>query len=231
MACVKKMLIYKNKFFVLGENSYEPKYDSFFLEENIILKKEEVALDITTGIGFHAIMMADKASKVVGVDINPESVKFARINTMINGVEDIVEIRLGDTFEAIRPNEKFDLIVANPPQMPTPPDKERTDWYSISNFGGQDGRKVLDKIINNAKNFLRRGGRLQILHPYYSNIPKTIEMLKSLDFDVEITAERFFPAGVLSFERAAYLAEIGFPLTEKDGKLMQHFAIITAWRR
>lgn len=226
---VKRILIYKNNVFILEDNVFEPKYDSFFLEENIILKNGECALDITTGVGFHAIMMADKANKVIGVDINPNAVKCAITNTIINRVEDKVEIRLGNLFEAVKSEEKFDLIVVSPPQMPTPPSKRRNDWYGISNFGGRDGRKILDKIIENAKNFLEEGGRLQILHPHYSNIPKSIKMLESLGFEVEITAEKYFPAGILSFERADYLVEIGFPLIEKDGKLMQRFVVITAY--
>lgn len=227
----RRMLIYKNRIFMLDDSSYEPKYDSFFFEDNIILKNGEVALDITTGVGFHAIMMADRANKVVGVDITPESVGCARINVLLNKVEDIVEIRLGNLFEAVKPDEKFDLIVASPPQMPAPPGKERNDWFGIANSSGRDGRKILNRIINNVKKFLQKNGRLQIIHPWYSNIPKSIEILKSFGFEVEINNERYFPVGVLSFERASYLAEIGFPLIEKNGKLLQYFAVISAWWR
>ena len=224
----KNILFYKNFLFILDNNSYKPKYDSFFLEENIILENGETALDIGTGIGFHAVSMGKKASKVVAVDVNQKSVKFANVNILINGVEDIVEVRHGHFLETVKSEEKFDLIITNPPQMPTPFDKLRDDWYGYANFGGTDGRAILDLIIQNANKCLKEGGRLQILHPMYSNIPKTIEMLESLDFDVEITAEKYFPVGNLSFKRASYLTEIGFPFIERNGKLMQYFAVITA---
>lgn len=76
------------------------------------------------------------------------------MNVLINHVENIVSIREGNLFEALHPTEQFDLIVGWPPQMPTPPEKERTDWYGLANFGGIDGRKVLDAIILGAKDIL-----------------------------------------------------------------------------
>lgn len=231
MAKGRHLFIYKDKIFLLDDWVHGPDRYSLFLEENISIDRDDIALDLVTGSGFHAIMMAEKASKVVGVDINPHCVKCAKRNVLLNGLEDIVEIRCGDLFEAIEPEEKFDLIVAWPPVFPTPTGRERNDWFGIATEGGEDGRKITDRIIRGAARFLRQNGRLQILHAWYNNIPKSIEMLRALGFRVEITAETYFPVGQLSYERAAYLEKIGFPLIERNGELVQYHAVVTAWWR
>src|SRR5690349_20450839 len=97
----KHVFFYKDKIFVIEENVQGPDKYSFFLEESLILRDGETALDIVTGTGFHAIMVAEKASKVVGVDVNPISVRCAKLNVRLNDVEGVVDIRQGDLFDAL----------------------------------------------------------------------------------------------------------------------------------
>jgi len=73
-------------------------------------------LDMGTGAGISAIVAARAAARVVAVDINPVAVRCARINVLLNGVEERVEIREGDLFEPVR-DERFDLILFNPPYL------------------------------------------------------------------------------------------------------------------
>ena len=225
----KHIFFYKGKLFVIEENVQGPDKYSLFLEESLIIREGEIALDIVTGAGFHAIMMAEKASKVVGVDINPMSVRCATLNALLNNVEGVVDIRQGDLFDAIMPHEKFDLIVAWPPVLPTPPEKERHDWLGTANEGGRDGRKIIDRIIMHSNRFLKTGGRLQLLQPWYTNVSLSIETLNRLGYRAEVSATAEFPIGQLSFERAFYLKKLGFPLLEKDGVLRQQHSVITGW--
>jgi methylase of polypeptide subunit release factors len=48
------------------------------------------------------------------VDINPEAVRCAIINSLLNHVEDRVDVRQGDLFAAAE-GERFDLVLFNPP--------------------------------------------------------------------------------------------------------------------
>lgn len=230
MSKAKEIMIYKDVLFMFEGAVQKPDTYSFFLEENIIISPGETALDLTTGSGFHAIMIAQTASKVVGIDVLSSAVECAARNVELNDLVEKVEIRQGYLFEGLLTNECFDLIVAWPPVMPTPKEKHRDDWFGVANEGGEDGRQIIDKIILNAGNYLNKGGRLQILHPWYTDFQKSISMLQELNFQAEITKEGYFPVGALSFERADYLKKIGFPLIEKDGQLMQHHAVITGWK-
>ena len=72
------------------------------------------ALDMGTGSGVGAIFAARQGYRVVGVDVNPEAVRCARINVLLNRLEGQVEIRQGDLFAPV-PGERFDLVLFNPP--------------------------------------------------------------------------------------------------------------------
>lgn len=75
---------------------------------------EPRALDVGTGSGIAAIFAARRGYRVIGVDLNPEAVRCARINVLLNNLESRVEVRPGDLFEAVA-DERFDLVLFNPP--------------------------------------------------------------------------------------------------------------------
>jgi methylase of polypeptide subunit release factors len=71
-------------------------------------------LDMGTGSGIGAIFAARAGYRVIGVDLNLEAVRCARINVLLNRLEDRVEIRHGDLFAPVV-GEQFDLVLFNPP--------------------------------------------------------------------------------------------------------------------
>jgi release factor glutamine methyltransferase len=72
------------------------------------------ALDMGTGSGIGAVFAARRGYRVTAVDVNPHAVRCARINALLNGLEERIEVREGDLFSAI-PGECFDLVLFNPP--------------------------------------------------------------------------------------------------------------------
>lgn len=72
------------------------------------------ALDLGTGSGIGAIFAARRGYDVVAVDINPEAVRCARINLLLNNLEGRVEVRSGDLFTPVA-GDRFDLVLFNPP--------------------------------------------------------------------------------------------------------------------
>lgn len=71
-------------------------------------------LDMGTGSGIAAIAAARRGADVVAVDVSPEAVRCARINALVNRVEERVEMRCGDLFEPVQ-GRQFDLVLFNPP--------------------------------------------------------------------------------------------------------------------
>ena len=72
------------------------------------------ALDMGTGTGVGAVFLARRGWQVTAVDVNPEAVRCARINALLNHLEDRIDVRHGDLFGTVE-GERFDLILFNPP--------------------------------------------------------------------------------------------------------------------
>jgi len=71
-------------------------------------------LDMGTGSGIGAVFAAQRAGRVVAVDVNPAAVRCARINALLNQVEDRVEVLEGDLFAPVG-SQRFDVVLFNPP--------------------------------------------------------------------------------------------------------------------
>jgi release factor glutamine methyltransferase len=81
-------------------------------------------LDMGTGSGIGAVFAAQWTDRVTAVDINPAAVRCARINVLLNEVEDCVTVKEGDLFTAVpaKPSTSFSLT------HPTFPANPKTTW-------------------------------------------------------------------------------------------------------
>jgi methylase of polypeptide subunit release factors len=76
------------------------------------------ALDLGTGNGIQALLAAGHAEAVLGTDVNPRALAYARLNAGLNGIAN-VRFEEGSWFEPAGERE-FGLIVANPPFVISP---------------------------------------------------------------------------------------------------------------
>jgi SAM-dependent methyltransferase len=104
------------------------------------------ALDVGTGAGTLALVLAKQAREVVGVDVSPRAVALARVNAALNGVTN-ASFREGDLLAPVA-DEAFDLVVAQPPFVPRPASAgaatfldggARGDELALRLFSGLDG--------------------------------------------------------------------------------------------
>lgn len=73
----------------------------------------EAVLDVGTGSGVLAVFAADRARRVVALDIDPLAVENARYNVVQHKLVDRIEVRQSDLFSGVGENEKFDVILFN----------------------------------------------------------------------------------------------------------------------
>ncbi len=132
--------------------------DSLRLAENIVFCRGAVVLDLCSGTGIQGMLAAKSASRVVSVEMNEKAIPVARFNICLNHLEDIIDLRQGNLYDVIRPEEKFDFIYANPPFIPMVDNVV----YPICGAGGEDGRMVLDRIVEGLPQFLQPGGEVII---------------------------------------------------------------------
>ena len=121
-------------------------------------KKVEDTLDLCTGSGVHGLLASRHSSRVTCVDNNPRAIAFAKFNRALNDIVN-VEILEGDLFSPLG-EKMFDLILANPPYMPTMDSKPGDNHFS----GGEKGDFISSKIIEGLPRYLRKNGLCQIIH-------------------------------------------------------------------
>ena len=143
--------------FRVGERVQPPKAGSLFFCRHLPVRAGERVLEIGSGLGLASVLAARAGAHVVATDIVPEAVEAIRGNATLNGVS--VDARLGDCYAPVS-GERFDLICSNPPQMPTPSGRERSDAVAAADNGGVDGWRILDRVIDGAPEHLAPGGRL-----------------------------------------------------------------------
>jgi methylase of polypeptide subunit release factors len=104
-------------------------------------------------LGFMALKAG--AQHVDFLDINPRAAEFHRGNADLNSFSsDQFATITGDIFDFV-PEQKYDLILANPPFVPTPPGVEGT----LTSNGGSDGSLFVDVLLDRFEEFMDPSGR------------------------------------------------------------------------
>lgn len=183
-----KKVYFKDYVFMVDEHVYEPAEDSFLLAEKMTVTEDDAVLDMGTGCGILAVLAAEKAKRVLAVDINPHAIECAIKNAEMNGVKERIEFRNGDLFQPIKPNESFSLILFNSPYLPSEPDEERS-WIGKAWAGGANGRKVIDRFVMNVPNFLAAGGRIQLVQSSLSDVDRTLKMFSERSLRAMVVAQ------------------------------------------
>lgn len=83
-------------------------------------KSRERVLELGTGTGAIPLIIADEASYVEAIELNPVTAALAKRNVRLNGLEGKITVREGD-FRRIREiyaAESFDVVLSNPPYRP-----------------------------------------------------------------------------------------------------------------
>jgi hypothetical protein len=129
--------------------------DSRHLARGTSRRRVRNMLDLCTGSGIHALLAAAHSERVLAVDINPRAARCARFNAQALGVANL-EVVIGDLFEPAR-RQRFDLITANPPFVPSP-----VDTLGFRD-GGRSGEDVQKRIVAGLPHYLAPGGMAHMI--------------------------------------------------------------------
>lgn len=194
---------------------YPPQHDSQLLID--VLEKTELAqnrrvLDLCTGSGVVAIAAAELgAASVTAFDICPHAVRCSRGNAVHARVD--VEVREG-SFSGALDYAPFDIIVSNPPYVPTPPagDTEVIPMTAGPPWAwnaGVDGRLVLDPLCGSASGLLDYGGSLLLVQSTLSGVEKSLNALRETGLDAEVISSQWVPFGPVLSARVGWLEATG----------------------
>lgn len=159
--------------FYVDENVLIPQPDTEILVENVIsiiknlqksCQKEITVLDLCTGSGIIGVCLKKYLQNVnvLSSDISSNALEIAKKNANLQNVK--IDFIKSDLFENI--DEKFDVIVSNPPYIKTDKinelSKEVKNEPRLALDGGQDGLDFYRKIIKESTNFFRKTGYLAL---------------------------------------------------------------------
>ncbi len=130
------------------------------------LPQPERILDLCTGSGCIAIALARffPNAMVDASDIDKDALEVAEVNIEHNDVEPQVTLLASNLFNNIDPENKYDLIVTNPPYVDSaimaelPPEFMFEPEHALS--AGQDGLDLVHHILHDAPNYLTEDGLL-----------------------------------------------------------------------
>jgi release factor glutamine methyltransferase len=169
---------------------YDPAEDTFLLLEALTFDNKKRMLELGTGCGLIGLVCAYKGLSVVCTDINPFAVELTQQNVERNKklLKACIEVRQGNLFSVVQKNERFDVIVFNPPYLPTKKQEKIGGWFDVATDGGPDGLRITKRFIHGFKKFLSSDGRAYFIFSSLSN---------------RSTLERYFEKETVSFEIVA----------------------------
>jgi release factor glutamine methyltransferase len=189
---------------------FKPPSDAWLLARCIAaeqLPRSASVLDLCTGSGVLALAAAQAgASRVTAVDISRRAVVATRLNAALNGLS--VNAVRGDLFDVVA-RQRFDLIVSNPPYVPSADGALPSRGRSRAWEGGTDGRIFLDQICAEAPRHLRPGGVLLLVHSSVCGEQKTRDALRGQGLEVSLLQRQRGALGPLLRSRASMLRAKG----------------------
>jgi release factor glutamine methyltransferase len=128
-----------------------------------------IALDFGTGSGCIAIALAVKCptANVIALDVFPETLDVAKQNAARNNLPKKIEFLQSDGFAALPKETQFDLIISNPPYIPTGEiatlEPEVRDYDPRGALdGGDDGLDFYRRFAIEARKFLKPEGKVML---------------------------------------------------------------------
>ena len=167
---------------------YSPEADTLLLlaSARTETRPGDRVLEVGTGSGLIAAEIAGIA-RVIATDINPHAALGAH-----NAGIDVVRT---DLFAGIR--GPFDIVLFNPPYLPTQPEERIDDWLEYALDGGESGRAVIERFARNIGNILAPGGRILLLISSLTGLSAVRELFIRQGYTVEVAAQQVVEDEVL----------------------------------
>lgn len=196
--------------FVRFPRLYRPAEDTWLLTDAVLgeianSERALTVLELCAGTGYVSVAAARAGARVTALDVNPTAVTNTRFNAFLNRRQ--VRTVRADVRD-LPPLPRFDLIVANPPYVPTDID-ELSTGQALAYNGGMDGRALIDPVCRQAASLLAPGGSLLLVHSEVNDVDRTCDLLRRTGLVPSVLACRSIPFGPLMSARVALLERRG----------------------
>lgn len=176
--------------FLVNRHVLIPRQDTETLVELVLQEQKQTdvrVLDLCTGSGCIALSLAvlGRYAQVAAADLSESALEVAKKNGA--RLAPNVRFLLGDLFDALLPGERFHIITANPPYIPTkviaelePEVREHEPMQALDGRG--DGLYYYRKLAAQAPSWLEAGGAFY-LEIGYDQGEDVAELLRENGFD------------------------------------------------
>lgn len=163
------------------EEVYEPAEDTFLLLGAALkeVRPDDRVLEMGCGRGVVSKKMVPFSRNVLATDVNPCAVKALRRA----GIEAV----RADLFCGLR--SRFDLVLFNPPYLPTAEDEALEGWLNFAFDGGKTGRDTINRFLDMLKDHLDpERGRALLLISSLSGPSEVEAKAREMGLSVEVVA-------------------------------------------
>ena len=174
---------------------YEPAEDSALLAGVVAehVEADDLVLDVGTGSGFVGRRVSGATgARVIGTDVNPEACSRSR--------DAGVEAVRADLVSPFR-DGAFDVVAFNPPYLPVDPDAEWDDWFEVALSGGESGRDVIERFVDDVGRVLAPGGSAFLLVSTLTGVDAVVEYAGERGFSAAAEEDASFPGETLTVLR------------------------------
>ncbi|WP_136590164.1 HemK2/MTQ2 family protein methyltransferase [Salinigranum halophilum] len=184
---------------------YQPAEDSALLARAAVddVSGADRVLEVGTGSGWVAERVAAETdARVVASDLNPHACRAARERARGLAADEGsgFEVVTADLVSAFR-DGAFDVVLFNPPYLPTDPDNEWGDWMERALSGGESGRAVIEPFLDDVGRVLASGGRVLLLVSSLTGYETVIDYARDRGFAAEKAVEESYPFEALTVVR------------------------------
>ncbi|MGY1456692.1 methyltransferase [Streptomyces sp. SS8] len=150
-------------------------------------------LEMGCGCGVASVVAAlSGVPRVTALDINPAAVRTTELNARRHGVADRVRVLTSDLFDALEPDETFDLIFWNSPFIEIPP--EQTHESDLAYHFFDPGYTMHRRFLTEAAKRLAPGGRLFLGFSFAMGSAERLrEAAGEAGFGVRVHRQESFP--------------------------------------
>lgn len=165
---------------------YQPAEDSKLLADAVVEQVETgLVVDVGTGSGYVARrLQAETDASVVGTDINPAACEQA--------ADEGVPVVCGNLLDPVQAGSA-DVVCCNPPYLPTPPEQEWDDRMERALSGGEDGRAVIEPLLDDLDRALASTGVAYLLLSSLTGPDTVRERAAAAGFETATVAEQSHP--------------------------------------
>jgi release factor glutamine methyltransferase len=168
--------------------------------------------DLCTGSGVLAVAAARLgAATVTAFDLSADAVECAQANA--DAADVVVDVRR-ESFDSAAQHGPFDLVVCNPPYVPSPEDPTIAPvpahvGPALAYDAGPDGRLVLDPLCAAAPNLLGDDGTLLMVQSELCGVDESLRLLRATGLKASVIARQWIPFGPVLTARAEWLESRG----------------------